>query len=191
MYFYFQTHLRKYDLTDSLSQTLFIEFGDTGYAGGGGEIIFEKINPVAAIFRIYVEIDNSGTNNSRIRFRTEFPINNYDFNLGNKEDYKKIALSINGGNVKFFGNGSLLGTYEVTPTIMEQLNWRVQSSKFNTKQLLLFPTALTDSECIELTINGVKEDLITAYKKRATTLEEGASERLDTYLQSLEDFIII
>jgi len=143
--------LSKYDFSDSLSQTFFIECGKTGYTGGGGEFILEKSNPVAAIFRLYIEIDNSGTNVSRIRFRTEFPSNNYDFNLGNKDEYKKIALSIDGGNVKLFGNGSLLGTYVVTPTIMEQLNWRVQSSKFSTKQLLLFPTALTDDECIALT----------------------------------------
>ena len=183
--------LSKYDFTDSLSKTLFIECGNTGYTGGGGEIIFEKTNPVAAIFRIYIEIDNSGTNNSKIRFRTEFPTNNYDFNLGNKDEYKKIALSIDGGNVKLFGNGSLLGTYEVTPTIMEQLNWRVQSTKYSTKQFLLFPTALTDSECITLTIDGLKEDIIASYKTRATTLESGAEDRLDTYLQELEDFIIV
>jgi hypothetical protein len=143
--------LSKYDFTDSLSKTLFIECGNTGYAGGGGEIIFEKNNPVAAVFRIYIETDNSGTNVSRIRLRTEFPVNNYDFSLGNKDEYKKIALSIDGGNLKLFGNGSLLGTYEVTPTIIEQLNWRVQSTKYSTKQFLLFPTALTDSECIALT----------------------------------------
>ena len=143
--------LSKYDFTDSTSKTLFIECGDTRYAGGGGEIILEKTNPVAAIFRIYIETDSSGTNVSSIRLRTEFPVNNYDFNLGNKDEFKKIALSINGSNVKIFGNGSLLGTYVVTPTTMEQLNWRVQSSKYNTKQLLVFPEALSDADCITLT----------------------------------------
>jgi hypothetical protein len=183
--------LSKYDFTDSTSKTLFIECGDTGYAGGSGEIILEKTNPVAAIFRIYIETNNSGTNVSSIRLRTEFPVNNYDFNLGNKDEFKKIALSINGSNVKIFGNGSLLGTYVVTPTTMEQLNWRVQSTKYSTKQFLLFPTALTDSECIALTIDGLKEDIIASYKTRATTLESGAEDRLDTYLQELEDFIIV
>jgi hypothetical protein len=141
--------LSKYDLVNSTSQTLFIECGQTKYAGGGGEFIFEKTNPVAAIFRIYVEL--SSTNVSRIRFRTEYPVNNYDFTLGNKDEFKKIALSINGSTVKIFGNGSLLGTYQVTVVELEQFNWRVQNSTYSTKQLALFPTALTDQECIELT----------------------------------------
>ena len=143
--------LSKYDLIDSTSQTLFIEYGKTGYTGGGGEIIFEKTNPVAAIFRIYLEVDNSGADNSRVRFRTEFPATNNDYNLGNKNEYKKIALSIDGDTAKFFGNGVLLGQFSVTSTVLEQLNVRMQSSKYSTKQLILFPTALTDEECSALT----------------------------------------
>jgi len=143
--------LSKHDLTDSSSQTLFIECGKTGYAGGGGEIIFEKTNPVAAIFRIYLEVDNSGTDNSKVRFRIESPATNNDYNLGNKDEYKKIALSIDGDTAKFFGNGVLLGQFSVTSTVLEQLNVRMQSSKYSTKQLILFPTALTDDECIALT----------------------------------------
>ena len=143
--------LSKYDLIDSTSQTLFIEYGKTGYTGGGGEIIFEKTNPVAAIFRIYFEVDNSGTDNSRVRFRTEFPATNNDYNLGNKDEYKKIALSIDRDTAKFFGNGVLLGQFSVTSTVLEQLNVRMQSSKYSTKQLILFPTALTDEECSALT----------------------------------------
>ena len=143
--------LSKHDLTDSTSQTLFIECGKTGYAGGGGEIIFEKTNPVAALFRIYLEVDNSGTDNSRVRFRIESPATNNDYNLGNKDEYKKIALSIDGDTAKFFGNGVLLGQFSVTSTVLEQLNVRIQSSKYSTKQLILFPTALTDEECSALT----------------------------------------
>lgn len=143
--------LSKYDFENSTSQTLFIECGQTKYTGGGGEFIFEKTNPVAAIFRIYIEIDNSGTNVSRIRLRTEYPVNNYDFNLGNKDEFKKIALSINGNTIKLFGNGSLLGTYQVTVVELEQFNWRVQNSTYSTKQLIMFPTVLTDEELEDLT----------------------------------------
>ena len=96
------------------------------------------------------------------------------------------------GEIKAFVDGK--NVLEGTNTLYNSWNkidMGGTGSTAEVKQLISFPIALTDSECVELTINGIKEELITAYKKRATTLEEGASERLDTYLQSLEDFIII
>jgi hypothetical protein len=96
------------------------------------------------------------------------------------------------GEIKVFVDGNKV--LEGASTLFNSWNkvdMEGTGSTIEVKQLVSFPIALTDSECVELTINGIKEELITAYKKRATTLEEGASERLDTYLQSLEDFIII
>jgi hypothetical protein len=96
------------------------------------------------------------------------------------------------GEIKVFVDGNKV--IEGASTLFNSWNkvdMEGTGSTVEVKQLVSFPIALTDSECVELTLNGIKEELITAYKKRATTLEEGASERLDTYLQSLEDFIII
>ena len=110
----------------------------------------------------------------------------------------KIIIAYDEVSVRFYFNGVLIGTTTSAPIpacnqidlgIITNRADRVLGDVIN--QALVFPTALTDSECVELTINGLKEELIAAYKTRVTTLEEGASERLDTYLQSLEDFIII
>ena len=60
----------------------------------------------------------------------------------------------------------------------------------NLKQFVLFPTALSDAQCSALTVEGLKEEILTSYIAAVDTLEDGAEARLDTYLQNLEDLIV-
>ena len=135
--------------------------------------------------------------NKRISGVTEFlQVTSANWSSGRN----KCAITYTATEMKIFVNGVLKDTETINglPSELSKLtlgsrqdNLGELASDADYKQALVFPTALTDSECVELTINGLKEELIAAYKTRVTTLEEGASERLDTYLQSLEDFIII
>ena len=109
----------------------------------------------------------------------------------------KFALVWGNGEFRFYVNGAKTKELSISnsPVGMDILRFAQgngsQRNYLNTKQILIFPTTLTDSECIALTIDGLKEDIIASYKTRATTLESGAEDRLDTYLQELEDFIIV
>ena len=154
--------LGKYDLADSTSQTVFFQFKNVGYAGGGGEIVIEKANPVAAIFRIYAQATSGGV--VLVQFRTEFPIQTYTFNTGKQtSEVQKVAFSISGTTAKAYCNGQLKHTFTVTETEMQVLNWRVQNTKYNTDKLLLFPTALTDRELVDLTSPySTYQELVTA-----------------------------
>jgi hypothetical protein len=142
--------LSKYDLTDSTSQTIFFQFKNVGYEGGGGEIVIEKANPVAAIFRIYSQATAGGV--VLVQFRTEFPVQTYTFNTGKQtSEVQKVAFSISGTTAKAYCNGQLRHTFTITETEMQVLNWRVQNTKYSTDELLLFPSALSDADCITLT----------------------------------------
>jgi len=55
---------------------------------------------------------------------------------------------------------------------------------------LLFPTVLSDAQCSALTVEGLKEEILTSYIAAVDTLEDGAEARLDTYLQNLEELIV-
>jgi len=121
----------------------------------------------------------------------------YVFGTSSNDGYRagltsKVALSYDGDKLSYFINGSLYDS--ATGVSFNDVNTYLNlrgSRNIALKQSLVFPTALTDSECIALTIDGLKEDIIASYKTRATTLESGAEDRLDTYLQELEDFIIV
>ena len=107
----------------------------------------------------------------------------------------KILGRYDGTKVEFFVDGASVGLRTSVPGRYSDLD-KFEPSETTNKivklnQILFFPTALSDAECIELTINGIKEDLIAGYTKRANFVEEGASDRLDTYLQSLEDFRVV
>jgi len=144
--------ISKYNFSDSSTQTLFVEYDHTEYGAGGAEFIIEKSNPVAAVFRIYVDVDASGNDNNRVRFRTEFPVSQLDYDTNRtKRQNQKVAFVISGTTAKAFCNGSLVNTFTITETTMEQLNFRIQNAKFRTKQLLMLPTAITDQEAIDLT----------------------------------------
>ena len=98
------------------------------------------------------DVDSSSNDNNKVRFRTEFPVSQFDYNTSRtRSQNQKVAFVISGTTAKAFCNGSLVKTFTITETTMEQLNYRVQNGKFRTKQLLMLPTALTDQEAIDLT----------------------------------------
>ena len=71
-------------------------------------------------------------------------------------DYIKLAVKYDTDTIKIFINGVLKDTLSslIMPTGLQQLDFsRVGISTFygNTKQVLYFPTALSDEECITLT----------------------------------------
>jgi hypothetical protein len=155
--------------------------------------------------------DDTFTNNAQIRYGSATDQVQIQYRVGSSNECLasnsenditnnlKIAFKYEANSFKMFVNGVLEATDTSGSVNAANTFDTIKSDRGDgndkyigkIKQLVVFPTALTDSECVELTINGLKEELIAAYKTRVTTLEEGASERLDTYLQSLEDFIII
>jgi len=66
----------------------------------------------------------------------------------------KVAIKWNGTIIDIFVNGikvTLIGSNSFTPTLMEYLNLTGSDVPKYVKSFILFPTPLTDSECITLT----------------------------------------
>jgi len=63
----------------------------------------------------------------------------------------KVALVLNGSNSKLFINGSLYATYNID--VPQGLRYFIYNglSRNVTNQFTIFPTALSDEECIALT----------------------------------------
>ncbi len=69
---------------------------------------------------------------------------------------KKFAMVVNGTDVRFFSDGQKQYTYGATDNhngvgSMRLSSGSSQRTSANFSQVLIFPTALTDSECIALT----------------------------------------
>jgi len=108
----------------------------------------------------YIEIDVlSISDYNQFQFRQD--VSNFVLRVGNQirvgATYvsnntlgsNKFALSVDAsGNFELFRNGTSLSTGTITGSIDEI---RSDAAGYEVKQILLFPTALTDSECIELT----------------------------------------
>jgi len=75
----------------------------------------------------------------------------YPFNLVSGRN--KAAIAFDGTNITTFLNGIKVGTFVAASAwnTFGILNLNNNPTKVNWKQLLVFPTALTDSECIALT----------------------------------------
>jgi len=107
---------------------------------------------------------------------------------------RKIALRYRSGDTSIFIDGV---EYNVNTSnyTLSSLNQFLFFSEGNTtygnvKQVLYFPTALSDAQCSALTVEGLKEEILTSYIAAVDTLEDGAEARLDTYLQNLEELIV-
>ena len=107
----------------------------------------------------------------------------------------KIVLKQSGSSVKIFVNGvdktkagATVNSNGIAKIIVSQSS--AQSNIVALKQMQLFPTALSDAQCSALTVEGLKEEILTSYIAAVDTLEDGAEARLDTYLQNLEDLIV-
>jgi hypothetical protein len=79
----------------------------------------------------------------------------YPFGHGDSGTGIKVAVNYDGTNINVFTNGTKRGTWEANKTIWDALTNLDMTlnnlQMINWKQLLVFPTALTDSECIALT----------------------------------------
>jgi len=79
----------------------------------------------------------------------------YPFNHGLTGTGIKVAVNYDGVNINVFTNGTKRGTWPANQTIwngLTNLDMALNNLQMvNWKQLLVFPTALTDSECIALT----------------------------------------
>ena len=141
----------KHTFPATTTKTLFVEFQGAEYTGGGGEFILEDAND-GKVFRIYVNTDSSGGGGVVVRFRSEDLASNVGFNTNRLiNQNQKACFSIDGTTARAFCNGELAATFTVTPIEMSKLNWRVVNASYSTKQVVLFDTALSDNECINLT----------------------------------------
>ena len=112
--------------------------------------------------------DNSGNNvvrigytatSNEVNFIIRATTNIYVYNqaLSDTTTINKIAISYNSSGAKVFINGVLSdsGALSSLPTGLSQLDFRYGNGSFNfygnTKQLIYFPTALSDSELATLT----------------------------------------
>ncbi len=102
----------------------------------------------------------------------------------------KFCVSYDGSNYRLYVDGVL----EATTSSVGDSGWdfikNIIGASLPLKQMLLFPTALSDAQCSALTVEGLKEEILTSYIAAVDTLEDGAEARLDTYLQNLEDLIV-
>lgn len=109
------------------------------------------------------------------------------------EGDSKVALKYNSTSnaCKLFVDGSEVRSGTATDiTEFDTFRLNGDGGKFNSKQLVVFNTELSDAECSALTVEGLKEEILTSYIAAVDTLEDGAEARLDTYLQNLEELIV-
>ena len=107
----------------------------------------------------------------------------------------KACFVFTSSEIKVFLDGSLNTTYSVTNSPLGLDDFLItygSSDRTNIvlSQFLLFPTALSDAQCSALTVEGLKEEILTSYIAAVDTLEDCAEARLDTYLQNLEELIV-
>jgi hypothetical protein len=107
----------------------------------------------------------------------------------------KACFVFTSSEIKVFLDGSLNTTYSVTNSPLGLDDFLItygsnDRTNIVLSQFLLFPTALSDAQCSALTVEGLKEEILTSYIAAVDTLEDGAEARLDTYLQNLEDLIV-
>ena len=140
--------LSDYSITPTNSLTLYAKVSNISPSGGGGEFILKSSSGLL-LFRVYVQSFN---NIALITFRYESTGETFYYNTNTSvDDDQKWAFQISGTTAKAFCNGQLVKTFTITQSLIEFLNIRVQGTRYNTKEVLLFPTALSDAECITLT----------------------------------------
>jgi len=119
------------------------------------------------ISRAMLHIDHSLNDRIEVNLRGDFISSSFRNTLGSfffvntpsRGDRFKFAVSYQSGNTKFYLNGSLIDTKTQSllfgnPLSNVKLNDGISAGSATQSELnkvLLFPTALSDSECIELT----------------------------------------
>ncbi len=134
-------------IADTETLTYFSEFIAPERQSGGGEHLLENSSGSSRI-RVYQN------NSTTIRVRTDVPSANFDYtysSLGiSVGDKVKICLRIENGVMTAFINGVEKNTFAAATINFGRLHLRPQSI-MNVDSTIIFPTALTDSECIALT----------------------------------------
>ena len=103
----------------------------------------------------------------------------------------KFCVSYDGSNYRLYVDGVLQATTaSVGDSGWDKIRNQMADASLPLKEILLFSTALSDAQCSALTVEGLKEEILTSYIAAVDTLEDGAEARLDTYLQNLEDLIV-
>ena len=130
--------------------------------GATGTLLFEGIKNGEPIFSNFVITANNNTNKSLLVDNSAGGIRLRAFNASSGEltlttsavsdGAFKYLIRWDNGDLKVFLNGASVGTatisaYEYLSTNLREGSW----SNNSIKQFLIFPTALTDSECIALT----------------------------------------
>jgi len=125
--------------------TLFYELGDFNVAFGG--VWLAQSGGSNRAYQVYGATAVIKTNSGDV----------YPFNHGTSGEGTgiKVAVNYDGTNINVFTNGTKRGTWAASKTIWDSLtnlDMNLSSVQMvNWKQLLVFPTALTDDECIALT----------------------------------------
>jgi hypothetical protein len=90
--------------------------------------------------------------------RSNFTYYTLDYVVTDTKQNNKAALKYEGSVIKLFVNGSLVDSFTTAtaPLDLSEFNFGIGTGNFNKfygkmNQVLIFPTALTDSECIALT----------------------------------------
>jgi hypothetical protein len=135
-------------IADTETLTYFTEFIAPEGVSGGGEHFLENSSGSSRI-RIY-----QNNNNDVIRIRTDVPPANFDYtysSLGiSVGDRIKVCLRVDNGVMTAFINGVEKNTFAAATINFGRLHLR-PVTEMNVDSAIIFPTALTDSECIALT----------------------------------------
>jgi hypothetical protein len=93
-------------------------------------------------------------NNGQVRIQGNVTISGDQTNASivGSTSNKKFAATFTSTQIKVYTDGVLIGTFNGSYGIdFDTIGNNVQQTAMREKQILLFPTALTDSECIALT----------------------------------------
>ena len=141
------------DIVDtSLAHTGFIEIKANEIADGGYQVFGFDDGSYSNYIKLYASVTEKS-------LRVLALANGVSASTGFSTDdaYSKFAWSYDGeGTLKIFINGSLQTTKSITFPQMTAFGfgekaYAINYTSISTKQIALFPTALTDSECIALT----------------------------------------
>ena len=131
-------------LTSNATYTWMVEFIVPEVGNGGGEITFKDAGGSSQL-RIYCN------QNNMVGLRVDDNSQNYYISVS-VGDTAKCLFQCTDGLVKGFYNGSLVKTFTIdTGMDAQKIHLGPPVSAPEVKQVLLFNTALTDSECIALT----------------------------------------
>jgi hypothetical protein len=128
---------------DATTFTWEVDFIVPEFASGGGEIFGRNVAGTAQL-RLYAN------NNTVIRFRVESGAQNYDTAVS-VGDTAKCIFRCSSGVVSAFYNGVKIHTFTGVSMDFGKIQFGPPVTSPKIIRSLVFPTALTDAQCIELT----------------------------------------